>query len=203
MPYITWNSYLTNQNSLGSEPKSNAFETGLGEVTINQDHPWLEGQVWRKGVGGNELAAERGRNDHGSSCGAEMLLNGPQLQWDTKHMTDASLENALLHRACDYPSSPECWREYVTRIPKASRLSTYILSCCRHPDVYTYICLSYSETDMLTRILTVMHPPKHIHTCTCNKTKKEISPPPKHSYSHKSVPLLQATPWSSLQLCTV
>lgn len=34
-------------------PRSNAFafDTGLGEVTINQDHSWLEGQVRRNGEG--------------------------------------------------------------------------------------------------------------------------------------------------------
>lgn len=66
--YITWGRYLTSQNSLGSDPNSNVFDTGLGGVTINQDHPWLEGQVWRKrqgvrgGLGrGWTREAERGK----------------------------------------------------------------------------------------------------------------------------------------------
>lgn len=65
-----------------SDRMSNAFNTGLGEVTINQDHPWLERQVCRREEGGGGLGGGKGGDDHGSSCGAEMLLNGPQLQWD-------------------------------------------------------------------------------------------------------------------------
>lgn len=51
MPYITWKRCLTNQNSLVADLKNNAFDTGLGEVAINQDHPRSEGQVWREGEG--------------------------------------------------------------------------------------------------------------------------------------------------------
>lgn len=88
------------------------------------------GQVWREGEGENGLAAKRGRNDHGSSCGAEMLLNGPQSQWDITLMTDASLENALLQWAWNHSSSPGCCREYLTRIPNAftvARMHSFLL----------------------------------------------------------------------------
>lgn len=86
--------------------------------------------------------------------------------------------------------------------PKLSQSSTYILSCCRISDVYTYIYLSYSETDMLTHIMSVMHPPKHIHACKCN-TNKHILPPPSIHIVIKppqlqsqpvSAPVLQSTP---------
>lgn len=50
-----------------------------------------------------------------------MLLIGPRLQWCATLITDASLENALLQWAWSRSSSPECRREYLTRIPRAAR----------------------------------------------------------------------------------
>lgn len=134
-----------------------------------------KGRCGEKRRRGTDRELEKGgRNDHGSSCGAGMLLNGPQSQWDVTLMTDAPPENALLQRAWNYsgPSWVLMGEKTYPEVWKLSQLSTCIL-----PPPFQMLTLTYmprsQETDMLTHILAVMHPPKHTHAC--NKT---IPPPP-------------------------
>lgn len=134
-----------------------------------------------------------GRNDHGSSRGAEMLLIGPRLQWYTTLITDASLENALLQWAWSSSSSPECRREYLTRILRAA--CTLMLP---------YICLfrdRHAHTNPHCHASTRTHP--HMHAIKKETMMIFFFSPRKHSYSHKistvvvtnkSVPSLQRTP---------
>lgn len=153
-----------------------------------------KGGVEGGGGGAMDWEQKRGRKDHGSSCGAEMLLNGPRSLWVIKLMTDGSLENALLLRACNHPSSPECGREELTRnTKKPFHNRQHAFSSC------------IQRIDMLADIHSVMHSAdsqsKHVHAIK----KQPLFH--KHSYSYYtstlwlqvsiSDPSLQSAGWIS------
>lgn len=133
-------------------PGSNAFDTGLGEVTIKQDHSWLEGQVFGKRGGWNGLGAKRGEDGW---------------PWIKLWCSDVVQWAAVVarYKAYDRFFSWKCITALGLRPSKFSRVLERILNKNRQSFYncqLTFFPVAY--TQMLTHIYT---PRIQTQTCTC------------------------------------
>lgn len=112
-------------------------------------------------------------NGHGSSCGVEMLFNGPQSQWDIKLMTDSSLGciTALSSRPSKFSRVLEGILNKNSQSFHNCQLTFFPAACIQ---MFTLMHTLYSETDMHMHIYSAFHPPEHIHTG--NKNMKTFRP---------------------------
>lgn len=186
----------------GLWPRSNAFafDTGLGEVTINQDHSWLEGQVCRNGEG--EMDWEQKGEDEWPWI---KLWCRDVVQWAAVTVRYKAYDRFLFWKCITVlglrPSKFSWVLQGIRNENSPSfhncQLAFFPVACTQ---MFTLIHTLYSETDMHMHIYAAFHPPKHIHTCNKNM---EFFFCPNHWYSHKtstvvvtnmSFPMLQSTP---------